>query len=86
MPKISEFFGIQIYMYYDDHGPPHFHAQYGEYEAVIRIGDLSVAGGRLPPRALGLVMEWAALRGPELDEAWKRAAAMEPLQRIEPLR
>jgi hypothetical protein len=25
MPRISEFFGIAIYMYYRDHAPPHFH-------------------------------------------------------------
>jgi hypothetical protein len=57
MPKISEFFGIAIYMYFDDHAPPHFHAQYAEFEAVIQIDDFSVLRGRLPPRALGLVAE-----------------------------
>ncbi len=29
MPLICEFFGIKIYMYWDEHVPPHFHAEYG---------------------------------------------------------
>jgi len=42
MPQISKFFGIIISMYYDDHNPPHFHAYYGDYSAIISIYDLSV--------------------------------------------
>lgn len=61
MPKLSEFFGIAIYMYWGDHGPPHFHARYGREKASIAIEDLSILAGGLPPRALGLVIEWAAL-------------------------
>ena len=37
MPRISEFYGIVIYMYYSDHAPPHFHAIYGQFEAEILI-------------------------------------------------
>ncbi len=85
MPKISEFFGISIYIYYQDHPPPHFHAIYAGQEAVIRIGDLSVRDGHLPPRALGLVMEWAALHREELSSAWAKAESLETLPRIEPL-
>ena len=40
MPEISRFYGIVIGMFYHEHRPPHFHARYGEYEAVIRINDL----------------------------------------------
>jgi hypothetical protein len=58
VPKVSEFFGIVIYVYWRDHGPPHFHAVYGGDEALIAIRDLSVLRGRLPPRAMGLVVEW----------------------------
>lgn len=43
MPRICQFYGIAIYLYYRDHAPPHFHAIYGEYEAVVE--------GRLPHRA-----------------------------------
>ena len=85
MPKISEFFGIAIYMYFDDHPPAHFHARYAEFEAVIRIEDLSVQRGALPPRALGLVVEWGTLHQTELAAAWERAQAGEPLSKIEPL-
>jgi len=49
-------------MYFGDHDPPHFHAEYAENRAVINIETLAILGGRLPPRALGLVAEWAALR------------------------
>jgi phosphomannomutase len=45
-------------MYYDEHNPPHFHARYGESKVEIAIGTLSVLAGKLPPRAMGLVMEW----------------------------
>jgi hypothetical protein len=85
VPKISEFFGIAIYMYFRDHPPPHFHALYGGSEAVIRIADLSVVEGKLPPRAIGLVMEWAALHQRELQRVWEQAQAHEPLDSIEPL-
>jgi hypothetical protein len=72
-------------LYYRDHPPAHFHALYGGSEAVIRIADLSVVEGKLPPRALGLVMEWAALHQGELKRVWEQAQAHEPLDSIEPL-
>lgn len=86
MPKISEFFGISIYLYYRDHGPPHFHALYAGDEVLIRIDDLSILEGKLSPRALGLVIEWATLHQDELGEVWRQARAHQPLSRIEPLR
>lgn len=85
MPKISEFFGISIYMYYREHGPPHFHALYGSQEALIAIADLSILRGRLSPRALGLVTEWASQHQDELARNWERARSHEPLDQIEPL-
>ena len=85
MPKISEFFGIAIYMYFDDHPPPHFHARYAEFEALIRIDDFRVLRGSLPPRVMGLVVEWATLYQNELSRAWTRAQIGEPLPRIAPL-
>ena len=57
MPTISEFFGILIMMYYSDHAPPHFHARYAEYEALICIEPLGILKGNLPPRAFSLVLE-----------------------------
>ena len=85
VPKLSEFFGISIYMYWGDHGPPHFHARYSEHEASISVVDLSLLGGSLPPRALGLVMEWAAVHQDELRVAWNRAKKNEPPGTIAPL-
>ncbi len=66
MPRISSFYGIIIWMYFNDHNPPHFHAAYGEHEILVRIADLSVYSGSLPSRAFGLVMEWALLHQDEL--------------------
>jgi hypothetical protein len=56
-------------MYYGDHPPPHFHAAYGEQEAIIGIDSLAVIAGGLPARAMGLVIEWASLRQQELVQA-----------------
>lgn len=85
MPEISRFYGIVIRMYYADHSPPHFHAQYGEYEALIHISTLAIIAGKLPARALGLVMEWASLHQDELAENWEKARGQQPLGAIEPL-
>lgn len=57
MPEISRFFGIVIYIYYREHQPAHFHAVYGEFEALISVDNFTVLSGNLPPRALGLVVE-----------------------------
>ena len=60
MPEICRY-GIVIKMYFADHAPPHFHAEYAEHEARIAIESLAVISGKLPPRAMGLVAEWATL-------------------------
>ena len=85
MPEISRFYGIVIKMYFGDHDPPHFHAEYGEARAVIAIHTLAIMGGHLPPRALGLVAEWAALHQEELRHAWRKAKNLEPAGKIDPL-
>ena len=85
MPEISRFFGIVIKMFFDDHNPPHFHAEYGDSAALIDIRNLSVFSGRLPPRAMGLVIEWATLHRQELLADWERAQAKQALHRIAPL-
>ncbi len=84
MPEISRFLGIVIAMYYNDHSPPHFHARYGAYEAIIRIADGAVEG-RFPRRALNLVLEWYNLHRAELLEDWHLARERRPLRRIDPL-
>jgi len=86
MPEISRFFGIIIAMFYDDHNPPHFHVRYGEHKAAIKIDDFAVLDGYLPPRALGLVIEWAEIHKSELMVDWqlakenKQPAPIAPLQ------
>lgn len=85
MPTISEFFGIVIRMYFNDHAPPHFHAIYGEYEAVVVIETSEVLEGSLPRRALGLVREWAHLHRTELLADWQLCRGKQQPLRIEPL-
>jgi hypothetical protein len=68
MPTISVFYGIVIQMFWRDHPQPHFHALYGEHEALINILDLRVMRGSLPRRAMALVLEWAAEHRDELME------------------
>ena len=71
-------------MNYREHGPPHFHAWYSGYEITVAINDGAVSG-KMPKRALGLIMEWLELHRAELGENWKRAEARLPLTPIEPL-
>jgi len=86
MPKVSEFFGIAIYFFFNEHGPPHFHAYYSGATAMIAIEDLRVLRGQLPPRAMGLVVEWASLRREELRRAWAQANSNRSVDPIEPLK
>jgi len=67
MPRICEFLGIYIYMYFNDHFPPHFHAIYGQYDAEILIENGEILNGELPPRTRSLVREWAQLYNSELQ-------------------
>jgi len=85
VPEISRFFGIVVQMYYDDHSPPHFHARYGRHQAVISVAGLTILAGSLPPRALGMVMEWAAQHRVELSKNWTLARDKAPLLAISPL-
>lgn len=84
MPEISRFFGIVIYMNWRDHPPAHFHAVYGEHEALITL-DGKVYSGALPTRALSLVREWLASHRDEIAADWELAMARRPLNQIEPL-
>jgi len=85
MPEISRFYGIVIRMFFADHNPPHFHATYGDSEARIGIHSLAAFAGNLPPRAMGLVVEWAAIHRKDLLDAWQRAQNHEPPGKVEPL-
>ena len=73
-------------MFFDDHNPPHFHARYGREKVIIEIGSLQVLGGYIPPRALGLVIEWASQHKDELLNNWELAKTNQPPKKIEPLK
>ena len=72
-------------MNYNDHPPPHFHVRYVEQKAIVAIESPTLLEGQLSPRALGLVMEWAALHRQELLDDWNLARQQQPLNRIAPL-
>ena len=74
MPVIARFYGIIIKMYFrqSEHGVPHFHALYGEYDAVFAVESLEMLEGDLPNRAQRLVLEWAQVHQRELLEMWNR--------------
>jgi len=78
MPELSRFFGIVVRMYFNDHHPAHFHACYGDSEALIEIETLNILRGELPRRALAMVLEWAVLHRQELRMAWMNARGGKP--------
>lgn len=85
MPEVCRFFGIVIRMYYDEHNPPHFHAQYAGAEAQVGINPIVILEGRLPRRAASLVIEWAALHQSELMLNWQQLRNDQPAAGIAPL-
>jgi hypothetical protein len=85
MPEICRFLGIVIAMFYDDHNPPHFHARYEKCKATINVQELKIIEGFLPPRVLGLVIEWATIHKEELLREWDLAKEKQPLFKIKPL-
>jgi hypothetical protein len=85
MPEISRFLGISIRMYRDEHLPPHFHAIYNEFAAQISIRQPAIINGKLPPRVLGYVIEWASLHENELAQYWDAARSDQVIGKIEPL-
>jgi hypothetical protein len=84
LPLRSAFYGIVVQMFWREHGPPHFHATYGQHEAIIDIRELRVTRGELPRRALALVLEWAAKNRHSLMENWELCRQLKPLTRSRP--
>ncbi len=85
MPTVSMFYGIIIQMFWNDHPPPHFHALYGEYEALVDIRSLEILRGDLPRRALNMVQEWAGDHQGELLENWEQCVSKQHPKPIPPL-
>lgn len=71
MPVIARFYGIAVKMYFKEHGIPHFHAIYNEFNGVFNIETLEMIEGDLPGKAKQLILEWAKLYQKELNEMWK---------------
>jgi hypothetical protein len=72
-------------MYFVDHNPPHFHAEYQGYKAEYKIKTLDILSGHLPPRAHAMVLEWASQHKDELLDNWEKATIPESLNKINPL-
>jgi hypothetical protein len=85
MPTISTFYGILIRMFFNDHSPPHFHVEYGEFKATVEILTLEFKCGFLPKRAQTLVLDWAKLHQQELIDDWNLCMVKQQPRPIEPL-
>jgi hypothetical protein len=85
MPVISRFFGIIIRMFFNEHAPPHFHAEYAEHQVIIEIKTLNVIEGKLPRRALELVLDWAELHQDALMVDWNLCQQHQQPVEIAPL-
>ena len=72
-------------MFHSDHPPPHVHAEFAEFDAVVGIDPVAVVSGQLPRRAERLVLEWVALHQSGLQANRRRARRFQPLRRIDPL-
>lgn len=85
MPVISTFFGIGIRMYYEDHEPAHFHAEYQGQQAKFTFRGELLAGAIRSRAAVLLIREWSEIHSRELQANWDRARRGEPLDSVEPL-
>ena len=85
MPLVSSFFGIKIFMYWDEHLPEHFHAEYGNFKALVGIREAAVFRGTLPARQLKLVLAWCELHQDELLVNWNSARENGPIVKIAPI-
>ena len=84
MPTVSKFYGIKITMNYNEHNPPHFHAEYQDDEVIVDIRTGAITG-KMHRRALKLIWEWLDEHQADLLENWEKARKRQPLIRIDPL-
>ena len=85
MPEISRFYGIRILIYFDDHPPSHFHAEYGEYEAIFSIEDGQMLDGELPKTAKKLIKKWYKLQKERILKVWEQIQNDEVFEKVPPL-
>jgi hypothetical protein len=86
MPTICMFRGIRIFINWDDHNPPHFHAEYGSARVIVDIQELEPLSGDLPGKQQKMLLGWAALHQEELLENWELATKGEQPFAIAPLK
>ncbi len=84
MPEISRFLGIVIFMNFNDHSPPHFHARYGSYQIIVEI-KTGIVEGKFPKRALKHVLEWYEFHKEELMANWDSIMETGEFTKIAPL-
>jgi len=84
MPVVSRFYGIVVFLNYNDHNPPHFHARYQDQEVIVEM-QTGLVTGTMSKRALQLLFDWAEQHQDELMENWSRARARKALLPIPPL-
>ncbi len=81
MPEICRFYGIIVFMNYNEHDPPHFHAKYQDQEVIVEI-PTGIIQGRMSRRALRMLFEWSEIYREELLQNWERARERKPLEKI----
>lgn len=85
MPEICRFLGLVIYMFYNEHNPPHFHADYDDFSVMIDIKTAEQIRGEFPRRQLKFLKTWCKLHQEELLENWNNAKSGQPFNPIKPL-
>jgi len=86
MPIITKFFGIILRMFYDEHNPPHLHAEYQKKKAVFDFYGNIIKGNLESRTATKLIREWIDIHIKELEEDWKLARQGKTINEIEPLK
>jgi len=85
VPYVSMFFGIIIRMFFSEHNPPHFHAEYQGTEGTFNFEGKMLQGNIKSDIALRLIKKWAVLRKDALEENWKNISEKVGINKIEPL-
>ncbi len=85
MPTIAYIGSIQVRIYYDDHGVPHFHAVSPDFDFKIAMADCAIisGNGRLRGRDLAAIRAWGQKHRDALYGNWQLARDGKPLQDIE---
>lgn len=73
-------------MFYDEHNPPHFHAEYSGHNAIFDFRGNILKGSLSSRTATKLVREWIDLHLSDLEKDWKLAGENKELNKIEPLK